>query len=101
MMKLTKDEILNMSAGRELDRMIDKYVFDNYCSMPLNYSTDMNDAMEIARKFIHNRFVLNYLPSDNINGEGWHCNINDYHVNKCKTPALAICKAALLATIEK
>jgi hypothetical protein len=101
--KLTKNEIMNMPAGRELDRVIAEtgfgYEVQDCSNDILNYSTDMNDAMELARYFIRQgKFVLNYLKNES-KGIGWHCNINDHHVHGCKTPTLAICRAALLATI--
>lgn len=120
---MTKDEIINMSAGRELSDLIGLHVmkfelWDNWKGKgmafkapivpygmepkPCNcgdYSQDIAEAFVVANKFLPH-FLINYLPSDNVYGEGWHCNINDHHIYKCKTPAEAICKAALLATIK-
>jgi len=111
---LTRESILAMEPGRELDALVAEKVMDipiiwrgPYVAggplglgTPHKYSTDMSAAWEVVEKFDKNTFNLNWLDGSNIYGIGWHCKLGNEHAHKCSTPTEAICKAALLTTLE-
>jgi len=108
---MTEDEIRNMPAGKEMDKLISTKVM-NYCShtYPHKYSTRIKAAWRVVKRFAHNsrnktskemgfaHFNIFAYP----NGM-WLCNLgvnNKATVNAyAETAPLAICRAALLAVI--
>lgn len=122
---MTREEILGMEAGRELDELISKEVFKNikaqgcsncldnlhgcigspnypkcYISLAPYYSTDISAAWE----------AVEHLKTKGIYGRVDVCKSNyavcfqdDNLYNFClnaKTAPLAICRSALLAVVE-
>jgi hypothetical protein len=95
---MTREEILNMPAGREMDALIAEKVIDpdwvklkNLCP---HYSTDIAAAWELVEKMKY--FTL-------YRGDGyWECEYSGQYLESidAETAPLAICRAALLAVIE-
>ena len=101
---MTRDEILNMPAGREMDALIAEQFtnFKHYDGrwwwqegfldeLP-DYSTDIGDAWKVVEKF-YNHCMLN-----NVHGV-WECYLPNGE-GKSKSAPLAICRAALLAVMK-
>lgn len=118
---MTKDEILGMEAGLELDAAITRFMgwervteTSHYAYRPgchtysifeltvfPNYSTDIKAAWEVVEKMMPD-ICINYLGGFNSSAqEGWHACIKDIHVFGCKTAPEAICKAALLVMLDE
>jgi hypothetical protein len=119
---MTREEILGMEVGRELDALILEYVF-NDCDYHGDYlitveerdfhpSTDIKAAWEVVEVLrkrgiyfdIHvndtGYHIFNYIVHY---GEpelypGWY---EELSLERCKTAPEAICKAALLAVLEE
>ena len=91
---MTRDEILNMPAGREMDAQVGYIVYPDakkhgFIVCP-KYSTDIKDAWEVLEK-------LN-LTDFTIEKAGAHYCVNLTIESACaETAPLAICRAALLA----
>ena len=95
---MTREEILNMPAGREMDALIAKFVMkvdsphDVY-----KFSTDIADAWTVVEK-------MNSIKMDT--DEGYQIRakflfgIQMLHGKEEKEASLAICRAALLAVME-
>lgn len=126
---MTRDEILNMSAGREMDALIYQCVFKNRVevltskldtsykeylipSEETHYTTDIFDAWKVVERLENQtpQTLCNISRiSDNGTKEGlkWHCHLrvidgaNTYFYAVAETVPLAICAAALLAVMEK
>lgn len=113
---MNREEILNMPAGRKMDALIDGALFDcnggefsilSVYILP-DYSTCIEDAWQIikAMKVKHFRFVLGgYFMGLNqtwaaFDNEQWADSNPLYKAFADDTP-LAICRAALLATLEE
>jgi hypothetical protein len=132
---MTRDEILNMPAGREMDRIIadkvikchvilewqslaDKYLptcgcepynpkHINLYGLLANYSTDISAAWEVVEKMDEKfSFILECNNPPSTNGYKWFCELYakyepfiDYEVYS-STASLAICRVALLTTLE-
>jgi|GEM_PF-3264926 len=117
--QLTRDDILAMKPGRELDRQIGEHIFgfknilnvadywfidDLNTSLP-SYSTDIAAAWEVAEKmseewpqFSIARVDTGWCVMWGFDGYGWP------NVTVATAPEAipeAICKAALLAVMEK
>jgi hypothetical protein len=117
---MRRDEILNMSAGREMDALIAEWVIggdvylgaDYYFSSPYNrgghryiphYSTDIAAAWEVA-EWLFKRGLTRIT-----NGDGDSCDVDHVPLGlvpvtrfadvSAETFPLAICRAALLATM--
>lgn len=111
---MTRDEILNMPAGRELDALIAEKVmglkvdyefdevleprvpflvdkYDEWGYLP-NYSTDIAAAWQVVERF------ESHCTMNNVHGI-WECYLPDFAIGKDKTAPLAICRAALLAVM--
>jgi len=110
MNELTREQILAMPAGRELDALVRKHVFgwsligdgrskspDGYQirSIP-DYSTDIAAAWEVAEKF-ETIEVKRFHTDKGL----WFCEIKEkiWHRSYGATAPEAICKAALLAVM--
>lgn len=109
---MTRDEILNMEAGREMDALIEKnivrnfYVFNN--EYP-SYSTDLIAAWVIipALEFHPDEILFKLVrKGSDRNSLKWgaefrKCRDNQqYYYAQADTAPLAICRAALLAVME-
>lgn len=101
---MTKDEILNMPAGGEMDALIADKIFgavddDDWGSdgQPA-FSTDISAAWEVVEK------LLDKFTKIEIRGSYWFCVFDwgedEKHVfGVAETPMLAICRAAFLTTL--
>lgn len=122
---MTKDEILNMPAGDEIDALISQCVFGNKIQWfdgpggPVitggtyekirtwnkvsSYSTNMAAAWEVVEKVAGEDSELSVRITGEYLGNGWRCVFTnafvDYDV-MAKTAPLAICRAALLAVMD-
>lgn len=112
---MTRDEILNVVASRDLDALISVKVFGKLPSFALDnfphYSTDISAAWEVVEKL---RDPSDDEPdfwviTDEGKKNGWTVssywahhdgNIDNFHI-RADTAPLAICRAALLATIDE
>lgn len=104
MEQLTKDQIQNMPAGREMDALIWKYVYKSkHPKPPVNDfpSTDIDCAFGLVEKFYS--MGLNKYS----NGKEWRCylvleknGVNQDGIGEADSAALAICRAALICMIE-
>jgi hypothetical protein len=94
---MTREDILAMEPGRELDILISKTLM---YGIDLEYSTKIENAWLIVEKYIEDA-CINHLDSSRTSPNGWHCCLGDNsHVFGCKSASEAICKAALLSTLE-
>lgn len=113
---MTKDEILNMPAGREMDVLISENLMNFVNGRQENhspngytwwtthiphYSTDIDDTWELVEKFYS--MGLNKYS----NGAEWRCYLvrskdgkEQDGVGVANTAALAICRAALITVLE-
>lgn len=113
--RMTRDEILNMPAGRKMDALIDEYVFKRqvvwergspfiyllgYRESVYPYSKNITSVWDVVEKMgsvddLHDVDLRTSI-------RGWVCVIfnsfESFEVN-AETAPLAICRAALLATI--
>ncbi len=120
---MTKEEILAMESGEDLDRLVAVEVMDLFCVyeppylgwanreywydmdvIPTNvrsYSTDILSAWQVAKMMVaeYGDFVIDY--DDSYNGGGWSASVDKLRVAAlAKTAPEAICKAALLAKLK-
>lgn len=117
---MTRDEILNMPAGREMDALIAErvmgrdvllgsdwyfpspYGFGGHKSVP-HYSTDIGNAWEVVDEMQAARNYWAYtgsLSSYCYAMFAGHQSQHEYRAEADKMP-LAICRAALLAVMEE
>lgn len=93
---MTRDEILAMPAGREMDVLVGRHVMDLVGPPDLywEYSTDISAAWMVVEKFP--------AVSLTFRGKYWFCDVNqvDFDYSQAETAPLAICRAALLAVTE-
>jgi hypothetical protein len=98
---MTREEILNMPAGREMDALIAERVFkttedDDWGSDGLlSFSTDIAAAWQVVEKLKPNYPLLDmYCIGD------WASSFGDgeWGYGYAETAPLAICRAALIAT---
>ena len=111
---MTRDEILNMPAGREMDALVAKnvmklefpvYEFDGYKHQykPKPYSTNIAAAWEVVDKINSQESLYNFeLSKDD---KSWMCEWWSKETQEpiwatADTAPLAICRAALLAVME-
>lgn len=100
-MTLTREEILAMEPGQELDELICNHIFDLEMVAHVHYSSDISAAWEVVThlKSKHWYFML----SDE--NEGWEASFY-WDPHRPAFEALssvapeAICKAALLAALK-
>ena len=132
--KMTRDEILNMPAGREMDALIAERVMGHEVNKNVTvwrtggktwiepygegfttlayYSTDIAAAWQIVELMTKNGYAPNLVNDDNGN---WYLAFDgtqdlgtvtfvtaftDIPELWCESAPLAICRAALLATLE-
>jgi hypothetical protein len=97
---MTRDEILNMPAGRKMDILVSEKVMHDIPGQAMIslYSTDIAAAWEVVEKMIEaDGFFQMYYAST---GE-WLVDLDtEENLIGEKTAPLAICRAALLATME-
>jgi hypothetical protein len=100
---MTKDEILNMEARREMNALVLSFTHKE-TQLPIPYySTDMNDAWKLVERIrMRYRFINIFTDKKEKN---WHCHINKKidkqpFIAVAPTAPLAICRAALLAMME-
>jgi hypothetical protein len=100
---VTRDEILALKPGAELDRLVQSKVWGWLKPAVLNPSTEVADAMYTVEKLAEsNRFVsLHRLPQGGYRCEVWGGNGAVLHDATAETAAHAVCVAALLATEGK
>ena len=109
---MTKDEILDIPAGREMDALIakecdlysnstmlrfgDLYIpeVQKYCRP---FSTDMSAAWKVVEKMIDGENPNNCDLRTSVHG--WRCDFHKGQAN-AETAPLAICRAALMAKLE-
>lgn len=110
---MTRDEILAMPAGRDMDALVGEYVFGwekgtfpvyepmkskhgDYMVRPIsNYSTDISAAWDVVEKLKESSLWLDL----NTSPDGCQVGFADYFVFADTAP-LAICRAALLAVAD-
>jgi len=108
---MTRDEILAMPAGRELDQLIDERFFGReFTTFPMgncyhdgrrwvrshNYSTDISDAWEVVEK-LGDLFAVRKTPKGYI---GHVITDKNEEAITCNSAPEAICKVALLVILE-
>ena len=104
---MTREEILNMPAGREMDALIAKFVMKvdsphDVCK----FSTDIADAWTVVEKMKSKHFRIYYksvpFHKDDKEPIGWMCSVSGFEFmpEHADTAPLAICRAALLAVME-
>jgi hypothetical protein len=95
-MKMTREEIIKMPAGREMDVTIGYHVMDLVAPPEIypEYSTDIAEAWRVVEKYQNSKIVKR--------GGFYFCDLDqeDYDYSQADTAQLAICKAALLAKIK-
>jgi len=115
---MTRDEILNIPSGRELDVLVAKQIFgfgvmvwinhpdiDPKVVTPdeidlLHYSTDIAAAWEVVNHFVSRR---KRPKIDRVAENEWRVQLDDFDENAVaysSSAPLAICRAALLAVME-
>lgn len=108
-MELTRESIMAMSAGREIDELVAKYVFKipNMDQWNINrtlnsgvhsnkYSTNIAAAWEIIRKLDAQSKHIEIQTDDEL----WAVRTNANNWVKASTVQEAICKCALITTLE-
>jgi len=120
---MTKGEVLVMEAGEELDEAVERHIFDwepkltkcgdvteYYRSDYPPYSTSIAAAWRVLEKLKGYEFRMHneYHSSESGMECYWYCGIEEpeylgerYFSATEKILATAICKAALLAKVEK
>ena len=122
---MTRDDILNMPAGREMDALIEKLVFchapyldsldiwrvavdENMERVLPKYSTDIAAAWEVVEKFDRTSWDVNIYSQTESDVPTWEVALYEYFENgvgrigkaEADTAPLAICRAALLAVMD-
>ncbi len=101
--QLTRKQTLSMPAGPELDTLIAEKVMGIYQHFPPKYSTDIEAAWAVLD---HLNCGVNLSRTRGTNSDSssrvfWSCELifglRRFCSGECKTAALAICRAALLA----
>lgn len=93
---MTKDEIMNMPAGIEIDQLIALRVFGDVHPrvgyLP-KYSTEMTSTLMVIDEMEPSQFsTYSYI-------HGYGACINSDYVVIAETLQLAVCRAALIATL--
>ncbi len=118
---MTRDEILNMQAGHELNKLIAEFVFGMkleknhgfaggyywvgngvlFGDVPAHgmpdYSTDIEAAWTVVEKMTDGETPNDFELRTSI--RGWRCDFYKGYAS-AETAPLAICKAALLAVMK-
>ena len=100
---MTKEQILAMEAGSDLNWLICTEVFGGKTLGSVKpYSTDISAAWQMVEKMVaeYGDFVIDY--DDSYNGGKWSASVDKLRVGVlAKTAEEAICKAALLTKIRR
>lgn len=92
-----RNEIFNMPAGAQMDALVFQYIFSHAAialNIPTrNYSTDIADAWRVAEKLCA---TVGKQPVSGL----WLAYI-DSNWAEAETAPLAICRAALIAVMER
>ncbi len=120
---MTREEILNMPAGREMDALIAEKVMgftqvrlfrdvwtgclDGQRKVIPHYSKDISDACEVIKEMHRNKYqytLRGYFMGDEqhiatFDNQDW-ADKNPLYKAHGATAPLAICRAALLTTLE-
>ncbi|MBB6694396.1 hypothetical protein H7B90_23650 [Cohnella xylanilytica] len=102
-MKLTRESIISMEPGRELDALVAANVFGwhygTYHPELRHYSTDISAAWEVEEKMDTDELFWRYTNHvKKILLQQREDGVNEYHL--MHAPADVRCKAALLAKLE-
>ncbi|NFH01319.1 hypothetical protein FC831_13710 [Clostridium botulinum] len=98
-MEIAREYIERLKQGKELDYLVNKYVFNG--EKPIwKYSSDITQTKRIIEKYKEN-IVISYLTPMNSFGNSyeWHCNIEGFPSFGNDTMEEAICKSSLLHCI--
>jgi hypothetical protein len=108
---MTRDEIMVMEAGREMDAMVNEYIIHDspcvgvfyseeaYQNLP-HYSTDISAAWEVVEK-MSNKEITIYHQLEGMTVEQAHWDVEiDGNEGLALTAPLAICRAALITVTE-
>lgn len=111
-MELTREDILAMKPGINLDGLIETLIMQTrkpgpgFRLNPKHYSTDISAAWEVVEK-MHNEGIC-FTTRSRIEGESkyfqvhtFNCDTELFTENEDKSAPLAICRAALLTTIKE
>lgn len=104
---MTRDEILNMPAGREMDSLVAKYIMKvSDAREVFFFSTDIYVAWEVVKKIMSEYWFSINTPCDSRSGM-WEVDFMSLrdkspfnYISYGDTAPLAICRAALLAVME-
>lgn len=98
-MKLTRESIMSMEPGRELDALVAANVFGwhygTYHPELRHYSTDISAAWEVVDRMSPQTMYMTRRHSD-----VWLCEFHGYPLVEGNAAPETICKAALLAKLE-
>jgi hypothetical protein len=99
---MTRDEVMNMSVGREMDVTVGYHVMDLHAPPEIypDYSTDIAAAWEVVNK--SSSFMVT-MQDEDLGYTKWYCEYateTGYFEAEADTAPLAICRAALLAVME-
>jgi hypothetical protein len=105
--EITREEILAMSAGVEMDMLIELELFGKVASVyyhPRPFSTDLSAAWEVVEKMKQNNWF--FILSDNLFPDRWEASFfwdpNQTMIEAiAETAPLAICRAALRVAMEE
>lgn len=100
---ITREEIMAMEPGQELDRLIaKKFMIDTYREAEIKYfSTDITAAWEVAEKMRGIGMFLDIYIGENYYSVGGYSKKYQDEIERVEfnTAPEAICKAALLTTV--
>lgn len=101
---MTRDEVSALKPSPEMDELIHRVVFNEDPKEGYNhYSRSMSDAWQVVdqiNKTYHRMFVLEVGGFDKTNTI-WRCTIKGECIVYASLASEAICKAALLAVLNK
>lgn len=107
---MTRDEVLNMPAGYEINKLVQSFVMgglppvsdDIMPEFIKPFSSDISAAWQVVEKLNSN--PKNVCVDVWHDESGWYCSVHfigDTEADKADTAPLAICRAALLAVMGK
>lgn len=119
MSELTREQVLGMEAGPEMDELVAVMIMGyesskvrngwvelgNFATYPKRYSTDIAAAWEVVEKVREKGWGMAIVNafSQEPDGPGYGCHLRNgmkTHTGYAETAPLAICRAALLTTIQ-
>ncbi len=74
---MEKEDILNLKAGKEIDRMVHKILLGLDEGIIPNYSADISDSWKIVEYFKENQTKIRISGEDWYDGEEWKVEIFD------------------------